>query len=159
MNDFTMIVSRIRKDNHVQTLLYEMDMLDYCFEHLNKAKTREGKAFYLLIEGFLLHYRNLIEFFASHGGDLKVKKQDEWSRRILSPAELATLQNDTLCKKYASDISRHLSHCNTIRAEEDISWNLQMYAEIEPLLTNFRNLFPSYATPVTRQPSSPGSRS
>jgi hypothetical protein len=135
-------VSRPRKLNHVETILYEMDMLDFCFRRLRERKGA-GADYNLCIEGFLLHYRNLIQFFGNHMG-LKAGKPEEWSlQRRLSDAETATIQDASLLKQYDGPISIYLCHCTPKRAERDIEWRyIQMYERIAPLLANFRNLFP-----------------
>jgi len=145
----TKTVSRPPKQNHVETILYEIDMLDHCFGRLGEGRQGKGKDYYLCVEGFLLHYRNLIEFFGNHG-ELKARVPEEWApRRRLSRAEVTSIQNPALYKKYRSPISRYLNHCSKIRAEEGKGWkHVEMYKEIEPLLQNFRKLFPSSPRPT-----------
>lgn len=138
-------VSRPQKLSHVETILYEMDMLDFCFSRLRERKgTRAG--YNLSIEGFLLHYRNLIQFFGNHIG-LRAGRPAEWSlQRTLSDAEIATIQNPSLLKEYDGPISIYLCHCTPNRAERDVEWrHIEMYEKIAPLLVNFRKLFPSAA--------------
>jgi len=102
-------VSRPLKLNHVETILYEMDMLDFCFRRLRERK-RAGADYNLCIEGFLLHYRNLIQFFGNHMG-LKAGKPAEWSlQRRLSDAEIAAIQDASLLKQYDGPISIYLCH-------------------------------------------------
>jgi hypothetical protein len=136
-------VSRPPKLNHVETILYEMNMLDYCYSRLRERKWANAPDYYLCIEGFLLHYRNLIEFFGNHQG-LRAGEPQVWSPgRTLSNAEVASIQNGSLLEEYHGSISRYLGHCDEIRAEKDRDWkHIEMYAKIEPLLTNFRKLFP-----------------
>jgi hypothetical protein len=136
-------VSRLLKLNHVETILYEMNMLDYCYSRLRERKWANANDYYLCIEGFLLHYRNLIEFFGNHHG-LRAGRPEVWSPgRTLSGAEVASIQDGSLLEEYHGPISRYLGHCDEIRAEKDRDWkHIEMYAKIEPLLTNFRKLFP-----------------
>jgi hypothetical protein len=135
-------VSRPKKLNHVETILYEMDMLDYCFSRLRERKGTDAD-YNLCIEGFLLHYRNLIQFFGNHTG-LRAGEPREWSiQRTLSDAEVATIQNASLLKEYDGPISIYLCHCTPNRAERDIEWRyIEMHERIAPLLGNFRWLFP-----------------
>ena len=117
--------------------------LDYCLDRLRGPWREKGKEYNLCLEGFLLHYRNLIEFFASHGANLRADNPEEWSPRSLSWAELDSIQNVDLYH-YDRDISQYLSHSDKNRAEGAIHWKpVEMYKEIEPLLENFRTLFPS----------------
>jgi len=137
-------VSRPSKANHVETILYEIDMLNYCFDRLCERWQAKGKDYYLWAEGFLLHYRNLIEFFANHGRGLKAGKTEDWSPRKLSRDELASMQHIRPFKDHHQAISRYLTHCDKIRAEEDRGWqHIEMYEKIKPLLASFRTLFPS----------------
>jgi hypothetical protein len=141
-------VSRPPKEKHVETILYEIGMLDHCFGRLGEGRQAKGKDYYLCVEGFLLHYRNLIEFFGNHG-ELKARVPEEWAPRRLLRAEVASIQSAALYKKHRSPISRYLSRCSKIRAEEDRGWkHVEMYKEIEPLLENFRKLFPSSPRPA-----------
>jgi hypothetical protein len=134
--------------DHVETILYEIDMLDHCFARLGEPWQARGKDYNLCLEGFLLHYKNLIEFFGDRE-ELRAGKPEQWSPKALSPAEVASIQNVDLHKTYHESISRCLNHCNRIRAEAGISWKrVEMYEEIKPLLENFRKLFPSVPRPV-----------
>ena len=142
-------VSRPSKENHGDTILYEIDMLDHCFNRLGEHWPTKGRDYYLYVEGFLLHYRNLIVFF---GNQRELKAKDAWAAwtsRKLSNGELASIQNVHLCKKYHNPISRYLNHCSAIRAERDGGWkHVEMYNEIKPLLENFRKFFPSSPRPA-----------
>jgi hypothetical protein len=140
-------VSRPQKLNHVETILYEMDMLDYCFRRLREGNWAEIKDYFLCIEGFLLHYRNLIEFFGNHGG-LRAGKPEVWSPRTLSVDEITSIENGSLLDEYHGPISRYLGHCDEIRAEKDRTWqHIEMHTKIEPLLINFRKLFSPRGAP------------
>jgi hypothetical protein len=136
-----MSVSRRLKLSHLDTIFYEMDMLDYCFQQLLKGKWSDERDYFLCIEGFLLHYRNLIEFFGNDH-DLKAGEPHDWSPRKLSPDDLASIQDVTLNKRHNGQISQYLSHCTKSRADRDRDWDhVAMYKEIEPLLQNMRKLF------------------
>ena len=69
-------------------------MLEYSFSRL--AGQPELPETNMAVECFLLHYRNLIEFFsgAKHrkGSDISVADPGVWGRRTLTPAELNSLQ-------------------------------------------------------------------
>jgi hypothetical protein len=51
-----------RKGSHLDTIHYEIDMLEYAFAKSKSALT--PPELNMTIESFLLHYRNLIEFFS-----------------------------------------------------------------------------------------------
>ena len=109
----------------------------------NRPIQGRGKDYYLHVEGFLLHYRNLIEFFGNHGG-LRAGSPEVWSPRTLSDDEVTSIVSAGLLDEYHGPISRYLGHCDEIRAEKDRAWqHIEMYAKIEHLLRNFRKLFPS----------------
>ena len=146
MTDGKERVPRRAKASHVDIVLYEIDMFEHCFHRLQAGKWAEKKDYYLCIEGFLLHYRNLIEFFGSHHG-LRANTPEGWSPRGLTDAELASIQNRDLLRDYHSSISRYLGHCDGIRADKDRDWKyVEMYGRIEPHLLSFRQLFPSEPT-------------
>jgi hypothetical protein len=137
-------VSRPSKENHVDTILYEMDMLDYCFGRLRESRYTHEQEYNLCIEGFLLHYRNLIEFFGNHGRGLRAGMPEHWSPKPLSDGDRRSILDASLLKDYSEDLARYLTHCNEIRARKDIEWkHIEMYERIKPLLENFRRLFPS----------------
>ena len=62
-------VSRPKKFNHLDTIQYEIDMLLYCYKELEKGKFESPSSYHLHIKGFLVHYRNLCEFFGSEEGN------------------------------------------------------------------------------------------
>jgi hypothetical protein len=134
-------VSRPPKLEHSETILYEMNMLDYCYSRLRERKYADANDYYLCIEGFLLHYRNLIQFFGNHTG-LRAGRPEDWSpAKTLSESELASIQNANLLNDYDWPISQYLCHCTPIRAERDREWkHIEMYERIAPLLANFRKL-------------------
>jgi hypothetical protein len=144
-------VSRPLKANQVEIILYEIDMLQYCFQRLREPWESKGNDYYLCVEGFLLHYRNLSEFFGNHGRGLKARAPEHWSARSLSREELSSIQNIGPFRDHHQAISRLLTHCDKIRAEEGIGWrHIEMYGKIEPLFENFRKLFPSSPRPALR---------
>jgi len=134
--------------DNAATIIYDIDMLDYCFERLRGPWRRKGKEYNLCLEGFLLHYRNLIEFFASHGKGLRADNPEEWTSTGLSQEDVDSIRNVKLFETYHSDISQHLTHSGKARAEGVIHWKpVEMYEQIGPLLGNFRKLFPSVPRP------------
>jgi hypothetical protein len=71
---------RREKESNAATVLYEIDMLRFARERLlSPARWFEACDEWLYLEAFLLHYRNLIEFFGKkrHGpGDLSILRPD-----------------------------------------------------------------------------------
>ncbi len=58
------VVSRIDKLDHYQTVLYEIDMLRFAHGRMLPLweGAKEGDV-WVYLESFLVHYRNLIDFF------------------------------------------------------------------------------------------------
>ena len=135
-------VSRPRKLSHLDTIFYEMDMLDYCLLRLRGGKWSDERDYYLCIEGFLLHFRNLIQFFGNEH-DLKAGKPAVWSPRKLTEAEVTSIQDDRPYQRHNGQISQYLSHCTKSRVRGRDWPYLKMHDEIQPLLKSMRRLFPS----------------
>src|SRR5579863_2775291 len=140
--------SRPKKFSHLDTIHYEIDMLGFCYEQLCRGSWPNESSYYLCIEGFLHHYRNLCEFFGSKK-ELKANEPEEWSLgRKLTPEEFASIQNTGLDDKYNSAISRYLSHCTRVRAERDRDWNcIEMFEQMRPCIESFRQIFPRDKNP------------
>lgn len=120
------VVGRIGKLDHGQTILYEIDMLRFAQSRIlppwNDANEGDLWAY---LECFLLHYRNLINFFGmapTEPSDLSIQKpEDIWPNPKDRPtkAELDQMQatGERLKQKYddrktnPDTISRYLQHC------------------------------------------------
>src|ERR1700693_1351059 len=144
---------RSRKSSHLDTVHYEIDMLEYSFSRV--AGQRELPEANMAVQCFLLHYRNLIEFFsgAKHrkGSDISVADPGVWAGRTLTPAELNSLQTPAqkLCDDYWTEVSQFLQHCTERRYKELKEWNLEeMMDKLSPVLASFKKLFPPTATPI-----------
>lgn len=134
-------VSRPAKLSHANTILYEIDMLEFCFKKLCDGKFEGEKEYFVYIEGFLLHYRNLIQFFGNKH-DLKAGEPEIWSPRPLSQEETAAIQEEGPCRRYDGLISQYLSHCTKSRANRDVVWkHKEMFAMVAPLIESFKKLF------------------
>jgi len=133
--------SRPTKLSHLDTIQYEIDMLNYCYENLLKEKWQNMPDNYISLECFLLHYRNLIEFFGN-AEDLKASEWKEWSPRQLSAEEVASISDRKPFDNHRGQISQYLQHCTKSRTR-DRDWDVKgMYEELKPVLENFRRLFP-----------------
>ena len=140
----SIIYSRPEKGNHLSTILYEMEMLEFCYESLVNGVGKSGdmRRTFICLEAFLLHYRNLVEFFGGEAG-LKSSEPSVWSPRVLNAEEVASISDRQLCEKYRGPISAYLQHCTPLRANLDRSWNVyEMYKEIRPLIDRFQRCFP-----------------
>jgi len=149
---------RRRKSSHLDTVHYEIDILEYSFSRL--VGQRELPETNMAVECFLLHYRNLIEFFsgAKHRKqtdrqkpDISVADPRVWAGRTLTPDELNSLQTParSLFDAYWADISQFLQHCTERRFKDFKEWNLQeMNGKLNPILECFRRLFPPTAFPI-----------
>jgi hypothetical protein len=141
-----MEISRTPKDSHLDTIRYEINMLTFCFVRLSKSSEwKEQADMFVYLESFLLHYRNLIQFFFGNGsqkeGSLNIVNAKVWAGRDLTTAELSAIQTPAknLIKKYWENISIYLQHCTERRADEDITWKVKdMFEEIKPIIVQFQ---------------------
>lgn len=145
--------ARRPKESHRDTVSYEIEMLRFCFEMLKNGNCAEQSE-YLYLEGFLLHYRNLIEFFSGeHHKDNKDHTFDDlsmavlitWASREPSHSELTAIRvpATTLDSGYYKQISKYLQHCTLARSERDRDWNVElMMKQIVPIIAEFERRFP-----------------
>ena len=140
----SLILSRPKKLDHVDTVRYEIDMLRFAAQRLAEKTLTERDA-WVYLEAFLLHYRNLIDFLGSEGPrstDLHVT--NVWQLANLTPP--ATL-NELYAKGRAlraryeptdaqggGRISQYLQHCTTKRTDAKDWAVTTMVEDIEPLL-------------------------
>jgi hypothetical protein len=141
--------TRKPKESHRDTVTYEIDMLDFCARRARREYSEAAdKEVYL--EGFLLHYRNLIRFFSGEHhredkGDLSLANSRAWSERDLTPKETVTIRDaaKTLEDKYHKAISQYLQHITRVRYDVDRDWDLElMTIEITPIISAFEQAFP-----------------
>lgn len=136
------------KEEDIDTIRYEIDMLDFSYRRIpqmdNAPDRGDWNAF---LECFLLHYRNLIEFFAGKAArrgkgprdtDLSIIKPDDWAPSSFDRSLIPKLTCDDLYNTYFQKISQYLQHCTKVRAEEPQSWKTAaMYVQINPTLVAF----------------------
>jgi hypothetical protein len=144
---------RTRKETHLDTIWYEIDMLEYCFQILtgNPPKTSTPE-WNLLIEAYLLHYRNLIQFLGGneqrhkrHKNDLSTFAPEKWAKRQLTKEEQDALviPGQKLDDEFSDRISVCLQHCTVERADQLIDWDIVgMQGKIESAITAFKTSFP-----------------
>jgi hypothetical protein len=154
MSPSELILSRPNKLDHAQTVFYEIDMLRFVWDQLvSRPSPRGDKNEWVYLEAFLVHFRNLIEFFGKPKpteGDLSVlRPADIWGDRIPTEDVLASMRRPDLWEKYETwdneeSISKYLHHC-TIQRVVVKSWNVTaMYFDLNPILEEFQALLPQY---------------
>ena len=136
--------TRGEKENNFDTIRYEVDMLDHCFQRCKQTRSKGCRGDHnTFLEGFLLHYRNLIEFFSGqtrYPTDLRISKPKVWRQ---NKGDTTRMTRRDLRKKYQVEISKYLQHCTTIRAEITKEWDVdKMYSELNEVLVQFEKTFP-----------------
>lgn|GEM_PF-2414897 len=170
-----MLHKRSDKNSHLDTILYEIDMFRHCSKTLAAKKARsaeseEAEAEYnLVIEGFLLHLRNLLAFFTtkhSRDTDLRLNAPEVWLGRQLEEKEYADLRDEAQAfnENYSETlgngkkldchdlISKFLQHCTPERFEQSVvGWKIeQMVGGLDPVLAKFEKRFQAPAAPVVK---------
>ncbi len=150
--------SRPDKETHADTVLYEIEMLAFAKARLEKASTKGEQWVYL--EDFLLHYRNLVEFFGKakpRNGDLSVHRPDSIWQSAISEDELRRMRTPELWETYDSgdnneSISKYLHHCTQQRREPRKPWPVDaMYRALEPAMDAFKAKVPPYGLPLNER--------
>jgi hypothetical protein len=140
-----LIYSRPDKLNDSYTVAYEIDMLRFAAEKLLESDWKCERDAWVYLEAFLLHFRNLLEFF----GKEKPSETDLHVTTIwkagCGPAgdRLAEIheKGKQLWAQYepkdvdgGGRISQYLHHCTTKRTDSK-EWRIdEMNKQIEPLL-------------------------
>ena len=168
-------VYRIDKAEHYQTVLYEIDMLRFSYSRIieppDGAKDADVWAY---LESFLVHYRNLLDFFGKptpYNTDLTIERPERiWSQESgvadRTPSDETLQEIKTLGKalwgKYEDHderedtISRYLQHCTTYRITAKAWFPVQMMDEIKKVLALFEPRLPEFrpateSGPVNRE--------
>ena len=147
------------KLTHAQTILYEIDMLRLAADDLTQESEWNS---WRNLECFLLHFRNLIEFFGkpiSRDSDtLSIRRPEKiWEQPETQPSneQLSRLRCEDLWNKYEErrkgeindKISRYLKHCTEQRVV-DKRWNVgEMFEEIRSVIAEFEKLLPNKHRP------------
>jgi hypothetical protein len=145
-------VSRPDKLNNAQTILYEIEMLRHAKRRLDAGDSSWAKADQCVyLEDFLLHFRNLIEFFAgkrNRRDTLSIGEPNEiWPEMEPDLSALNGLTQPDLFNKYEKKgdpekISKYLQHCTTQRTTP-MSWDIKkIYADLQPTIDLFEKLVP-----------------
>lgn len=148
---------RTGKETAVQVILYEREMLEHCAKTCNSkrdgweaSRSEEARAEYnLVIEGFLLHFRNLLGFLINKriaATDLTINHPEQWANgRAVDATLLSKLTDrarDVNTKHALSEkvdcytkISWFLQHCTEHRYLRHADWDIEiMFADITPVL-------------------------
>jgi hypothetical protein len=151
------VYERSRKKSQLDTIWYEISMLGFCHSELTNREKMSEPERNLFIEGFLLHYRNLIQFFSGNPGkhrwqsdkvkfaDLSTEDPEPWASRKLTPEEISQIQvpGRALEDAYWTDISQFLQHCTERRFVEFWEWRLdEMFEKLNPIVAAFHKSFP-----------------
>ena len=154
---------RSPKSSPMDTLLYEFEMLRHCADTVDAKKMRRDKSekdkaeYYLGIEGFLLHFRNVLGFLINkrmRPTDLTINRPDQWANRQVDEGEHRdlTVRAKEIDSKHGLEhggdgtsyqkISWFLQHCTMYRHQLPRQWDIAaMFADIEPLLNEFASRF------------------
>jgi|ERR1041385_1526388 hypothetical protein len=140
--------SRQEKESHIKTIEYEIRMLKFCLDCLNKsgAKHQPEEEMWAMLESFLLHYRNLVNFLSGRGrkrNSLTMAQTKRWADKNYDKAETDAIQNLAVpaYKAYSNQISIYLAHCTPERYEIPMEWKPQkMYNNMLPALERFQQL-------------------
>jgi hypothetical protein len=148
--------SRIKKLNHVDTVLYEIDMLRFATGRLAEGDWKEPRDAWVYLESFLVHYRSLLEFFGKpKASDTDIHVTTIWQLEKIPPPETLDKIHATgmeLLKRYeppdtqgGGRISQYVQHCTTKRIEPK-DWGLhKMLEDIDPLLAEVEKHLRPYA--------------
>jgi len=144
-------------------------MLRHCAANIGKTKALKDTSefyegeYYLCIEGFLLHFRNLLAFFTNRRdkpSDLIINDPEQWAKRVIDQREYSDLikaargVNDKHGVEGSScyaEISKFMQHCTTERYERAKDWAIeQMFGDIEHVLDEFVKRYAPKERMVTR---------
>jgi|GEM_PF-1664048 hypothetical protein len=155
-------ISRIDEAEHFQTVLYEIDMLRFAYSRIVQPPEGAREAdVWAYLESFLLHYRNLLEFFGksrARDTDLTIQRPEAiWSAQAGVPdgpakevLEKMRALGNKLWEKYEDSdrrddtISRYLQHCTTYRVSPKAWFPAEMMSEISELLALFDKHLPKF---------------
>jgi hypothetical protein len=147
--DPTEMFWREEKDSHIKTIVYEIRMLRFSLSWLVKNGTqyRPEEELYAVLECFLLHYRNLVNFLSGKGGssgDLSISAPNQWVDGKYDETEAAAIKKiaGPVYTAHSPDISTYLAHCTKKRYEQSKKWQPgKMYDELAPAIVKFEESF------------------
>lgn len=162
-------VGRIDKAENYQTVLYEVDMLRFSCSRIIKPPDGAKEAdVWAYLESFLVHYRNLLDFFGKaprkDGTDLSITEPhaiwstDAGTESRRPPEEIVEklrAVGESLWNKYENGtkrddtISRYLQHCTTYRLSPKHWYPIEMMKEIEEILAPLEQSLPEFKPATT----------
>lgn len=159
-------VGRIDKAEHYQTVLYEIDMLRFSYSRIEKPPEGSREAdVWAYLESFLVHYRNLLDFFGRSEAELRAdgtdlalsrpeliwsaetgldnRKPDKETLRTMG-ATGKELRAEFENRQRPDTISRYLQHCTTYRIYSKRWSPADMMHKIAGLLEQFEKYLPPF---------------
>ena len=112
------------KLSHAQTILYEIDMLKFAAGNL-EGPTPHAR--WRNLECFLLHFRNLIEFF---GKDSRKDNLSIWRPKVIWPDQTTRPTDDVLRSLRRTDLWQKYEMRDQNRANDKISSSLGFQSSI-----------------------------
>src|SRR6185295_8811312 len=135
--------SRPRKLSRLAIIHYEIRMLRFCEQQLRDLGEPNSDLKFAVLEAFLLHYRNVVEFLGwcqQHRDDLRTVRPELWAPEGTLTEEA---QNDLLWiqqgfhERFKEDhtaLSKYLQHITSLR-EVDRDWDVDhMQTKLKPFL-------------------------
>lgn len=124
----------------VKKIIYEFEMLEYCYEKLSKSRSKNGGMQNLFIEGFLLHARILKGFFVDK------KRKDDVSATDFVDSQKWMEVKSKLCyylEENRERLNKYLAHLSYSRLQNDKQWEYKkIYDELVEAWKKFYNLLP-----------------
>ena len=144
--DGSVELERDVKRTPLDVVAYEVDMLRYCFDRLFPFQPSDRHEKNLLLEGYLLHYRALLEFFAHpkpRATDLSIRRPQDWASRTLSASEIKAITDlaEPVHDKWFDMIGKQLAHCTQPRYVDKQTWPItEMNHALENVIKAFVQL-------------------
>lgn len=166
---------RSRKSSPLAVVTYEIDMLNHAWRQLEEAQPRKDHTSNAWQEVYLLHYRNLIEFFGKDPNysprtrsprrrdpaeDMHYLVPRTWTDRDIARMDLlpAFTLAEQLHASYWQDISRFLQHCTDWRHARTKVWGYPtMHPEITAVIEAMYVVLAKYGIPLRSPEATPAS--
>lgn len=144
MNKPQVVFSRPKKLGWEDTFVYDLAKLIYCFKWLilEGPKATDDEA-HLHLEGFLLHFRNIVNFLSGSGGsagDLSLASASFCRKCGFDGSSVSEVRRlaKPVYDEYSGEISTYLAHMTQRRHETDRDWKPgTMLAKLTPALQAF----------------------
>ena len=110
------------------TVNYEIQRLQRYHDRLLILETEDQEAINAFLEGFLIHFRNLLDFLDSRGGDDDIKAIDF----------VPDFKSTNSPEKYRERINKRLAHLSRSRADHKKGW------DVPTMLNEMRDSFDEF---------------